>query len=669
MLCYSRRFCFAHLVRCVDNRGFAGDFHRLHHLNAATTQRRVREAVSKDTNALFCGHHGTGKLTLLKAIGTHYEKMGKQVAYVSSDTQRANRMDGYLTPFFIGLRVSRDELPSQEQLEGTLERHVRLVESTYASSLPSLCNIDVLLIDALEKLHPTILLSMDAVARRLREKPNEPFGGLRVYAAADFWRLPVHPTSDTGGYLFQLPQWNSFFPSQELLRNSFVQEKALQRYTELALFGALTLEHMKDLEQRSMEGKAEAELLHLPSTTLRSVRGAGHSGKTTVEDDEEMDVGAVAVEEEDEGEFGDMDGVSPADGSSSTSSLLTSSLTLLSDDIISNAEAVTQFTQRFSRQPCIKVMPARYRQIKQTEIGNCLVNMLIQSSSPMSFGLVDALSIDVGSRVHLLLDAQKTYGVPGGAIGEVMQVKEHHLSIHFPCEHRTVDVPRMRIICYHPEYPELQYELQQFPVFPRQRTCPMNILAYPNTYHVNLNGRRMADTNDLGNLLAHQRSFADFTIRNTSDFAHLDGAVHEPTRIYYHEIGGKSLGTAKDQWCRNCKTFVPTDHFFDHWATCVRSVRWCNECSRTISLDLLEPHKEKHQVVLCMDCGVGVEWRHWEAHRLSCSAMMREISADNQFLPLRTRQMALELGLDKRDLHTMRAFSRSMLPKSKHQVH
>lgn len=52
--------------------------------------------------------------------------------------------------------------------------------------MPSLGNIDVLILDALEKLDPSIVLSIDAVSRRERDKPNEPFGGLRVFAAADF---------------------------------------------------------------------------------------------------------------------------------------------------------------------------------------------------------------------------------------------------------------------------------------------------------------------------------------------------------------------------------------------------------------------------------------------------------------------------------------------------
>lgn len=85
-------------------------------------------------------------------------------------------------------------------------------------------------------------------------------------------------------------------------------------------------------------------------------------------------------------------------------------------------------------------------------------------------------------------------------------------------------------------------------------------------------------------------------------------------------------------------------------------------------LTKLEAHMEKHQIVLCIDCGQAIEWRNWEHHRLTCAPMMRELSADNPFLPEVTRRMAVELGLDKRDLHTVKQLNRSMLPKSKADV-
>lgn len=683
---------FAHLVREVDTAGFAGDFRMRHHVNAASTQARAREAMQSGGNVLFCGHHGTGKLNLLRAIGEQCEKKGHRVAYVSADNKRAARLDAYLVNYFIGLRPSADELPSQEQLEGTLERHVRLVESTYASSLPSLCSVDVLIFDALHKVPPTVLLSMDAVARRLRGQPGTPFGGLRVYAAADFWQLSVQPSSDTGGYLFQLQQWDELFPLQKLLRRSYVQtDKDLQRFTELAFDGGLTLAHMKELEARSIAGKPEAQLMSWSSSTTEAERRLSRERDDEDDDDVDEEAGEGDGEMEDVMSLAQWSrhpagaaGLSPPPSSLrpphggsdaalpppssfplSASADAPSRLGLLNDEMNSSSLVCTTMLTRFPRQPAVKVLPTRSRQLRAVEMGSFLLSALAMSSTAVALNLFDSLSIDVGARVHLTLDGPEHFGVPGGAVGEVMQVRPHFISVHFPRDHRTLDIPRMRVTTYHPLYPEIRCELRQFPLFPRQRICPMSIVRYSNTYFTNLNGRRMADTNNLGNVLARQRSFADFTIRNTSDFANLDGMVHEPTRIYYHKISGRPITAAREQWCRNCKQFVETDKFFAHWQACVQAVRWCPLCNTAVPLELLEPHKEKHQVVLCLDCGRPVEWRHWEAHRLSCGPMMREVSVDNQFLPLRTRQLALEMGLDKRDLHTMPSISRTTLVRSR----
>lgn len=679
MLRRSVAFLFSNLVREIDPNGFQGDYRRLGHVNRAETKKAALAAVRSRTNVIFCGHYGTGKLTVLKSIGLLCEKELKlKVAYVSADAARANRLDGYLINHFIGLRMSRDELPSQEQLEGTLERHVRLADTVYAGSVPSLCNIDVLILDSVEKIDPVLLRSMDAVASRLRGGPaaaaaetsgapaaakrtSAPFGGLRVFAAADFWQLPhVHPSSDTGGYVYQSDDWGTWFPKQTLLTKTHGQSKDLQRFTFKALFGELSDEEVAEMEKRSLSGKPE-EASALLSPLSAGSDGGGRGSRHMNEDE------AQGEEEDDDDEGGEEEDEEEEDSTSARAALAAAASpgASLNDKMISNADALTRFSPRFLKQPTVKVMPPRFRLLKQTEIGNFLVNMLVQSSTPQSFGLVDALSVGVGSRVHLLLDGPKGYGIPAGAVGEVVAVREHFVTVHFTEQNRTVDVPRMRITCYHPDFPEVRYELRQFPLFPRNRLCPASMRLHPNAFQVSINGRRMADTNDFGNLLARMRSFKDFTLRNIATFVHLDGMVHEPTRIYYHQITGRPLTTASGYWCRNCKSFIPTAEFFAHWEQCVKSVRWCGECNKTVTLVMLEPHREKHQVVLCMDCGQAVEWRHWEAHRLSCAMMMREVSPDNEFLPLRTRQLALELGLDKRDLHTMRGFSRSMLPKPK----
>ncbi|KEG07678.1 hypothetical protein DQ04_09121020 [Trypanosoma grayi] len=635
---------FGHLVREVDTHGFRGDIHVLRHKNAAATQRYVAEALASPQNMIFCGAYHTGKMTILKAIGEACETQQKKVAYVSADAQRACRFEGLLLYHFLGLRyMGREELPSRDQLDGTLERHARLCEATYAGCVPSLRTVDVLILDAVHQIAPTIILSMDTVCRQLRGRPNEAFGGLRVFAAADFWRLSVHPGSDTGGYIYQLDNWDELFPRQRLLEKIHGQARRLTALVNKAYCGLLTSQDIEELEVRSTKGRPTAQ---------------EDADDEDGENADDVDVGAADTTA--------ASSLKPDNGSGRHSSSGRST-SLPPQDLISNVETIVKFTSRFPKQPAIRVLPPRFRTLKRTEIGNYVVNMMLQSSLPQSFCLVDSLNLDVGASVHLLLDAPASFGVPAGTVGEVLQVKEHVLVVHFPSVHRTVDVPRMRVSVYHSFYPEVRYELQQFPLFPRHCISPMNITGYKHTYNVHIDCSRLADTNDLGNILARMRSFDDFSMHRTQSFVRLDGMVHEPTRIYYQRITNRPISTAAEQWCRNCKSYVPTAEFYTHWDKCIRHVRWCSECNTRIPLERLIPHQEKHQIVLCMDCGKAVEWRQWEGHRLTCSAMMREVSPENEFLPLRTRQLALEMGLDKRDLHTMRAFSRGLLPKSRKQ--
>lgn len=612
---------FAHLVRSIDPRGFRAKFTRfpegeLDDLGKKHLRRVVR---LEDKNMLFCGSTNTGKLTLLKKAGEYMEKnRSLKVAYVSADALRANRLSGLLIHHFLGMRLSTDDLPSQEQLESTFHRHVRLIQSSFSGCIPSLADIDLLILDSLEKIPPSVFLAMEMTARRVRGALSTPFGGLRVIAAANWWELPVTPSSDTGGYLFQSSKWEEIFPVQSLLKYTYHQNPKLTDMVEKAQFDLLTDEDIQIMETQSLEGKSARR----SSSSLKAGAAVEMRKKVMM-------------------------------------------------PLISNLEAITRKSVRFPRQRAIKILPDKFRLLKQTDIGSFLVNMLIQSTAPVSFGLVDGLSLEEGDQVHLLYDSEDRESCPveAGAVGEVVAVREHYISVRFFEVNATLDIPRMRMTCHHPHFPEVIYEIRQYPLFPREKLCPLTLRVHPHAFHVGINGLHLTDTNDLGCLLSRMRDFDDFVLTNTLAFASLDNMVHESTRIYYHQLLKRPISTAEEHWCRNCKSFVLTKTFYEHWAQCVQSTRWCQECDTTVPLELLEPHKEKHQIVLCLDCGQAIEWRYWDDHRLSCPMMMREITPLNEFLPLRTRQLALELGLDKRDLHTMKAITKSCLPKSRHLAH
>jgi len=491
-------------------------------------------------------------------------------------------------------------------MEGTFERHVRLVDSVYENSIYSIATCDVMVIDALHLGSTVIIKALDAVCRRVRGRPQVPFGGLRILASADFWEMHVHPASDHGGYVFQLPEWDELFPVQRYLEHIHGQDRSLGRITDSALMGTLTGSETKQLMTLCADSALASERQFVK--------------------------------------------------------------------VIDTSTGMFHFRPRFPKQPSILHNPNKAVQIKRVEIGNFLINMLYQSAFAERYGMIGSLSLEVGTKVHLIYPLLHRGGhigdidIPAGVCGEVIQIYPHRITVSFPTLHRTVDIPRVRIAALHTNYPELTYATEQFPLFPRSTIVPKLIVDYGTIFNVDIDGRMLADTNDLGNILSRMRNWDDFRITNVKDFLRLEGVVHEPTRVYYCKLRNQPVSSSSELWCRNCKGHVPTDTFHEHWRTCITSVRWCSECDTTVPLTKLEAHMEKHQIVLCIDCGQPIEWRYWEHHRLTCAPMMRELSSDNPFLPEVTRKFAVELGLDKRDLHTVKQLNRSMLPKSKHDV-
>lgn len=639
------------IVREVDPRGFFADIHDWHHLASPETTSQVRVALKTKDNMLFCGSQGTGKLTVLRAIGEALrDEQGLEVAFTSFDPLRAHRLDGILVHHLLGLRVNSDELPVQEQLEGTLERHVRLVSAVYENAVHSIVTCDAIILDSLHLAPCVILRSLDAVCRRVRNNP-EPFGGLRVIASADFWAMNVHPGSDTGGYLFQLPDWDRLFPKQLYLPTIYGQDKELGRLTDAALMGTLTNDDIATLQTKSQH-------------TMDAAHATRQVPSTSAEEDDKK----KKQQREDKRRM-----MTP---------------------MLDASKGQFEINPRFPKQPFTLHNPPKAVHIKRVEIGNFLIGMLYTSAFAERYGMLGKLKLEVGNKAHLVYPLMKraasTYSkhksagsssspaagapvvdIPAGVVGEVVRIHEHRITMLFPSLQRTVDIPRVRVTTYHSEYPELRYHTEQFPLYPRTMVMPRTIIRDQRCRLKGfmIDGRRMADTNDLGNLLSKVQHWSDFQAINIRDFWKLEGIVHEPTRIFYCKLRSLPVSRSSELWCKNCKGHVASKEFHEHWMQCIRSVRWCGECDATVPLSKLEAHMEKHQVVLCIDCGQAIEWKNWEAHRLACGPMMRELSSDNDFLPDVTRRIAVELGLDKRDLHTVKQLTKSVLPKSKKEVY
>eukprot|EP00758_Cryptobia_borreli_P015854 Tbor_TRINITY_DN6059_c0_g2::TRINITY_DN6059_c0_g2_i1::g.11655::m.11655 len=549
-------------------------------------------------NLLISGPERSGKLTNLLKAGAAFEEKGLTVAYVTCFFPRVLWMNGIYIYNFVGLRTG-DSLPILEQMNGMLRRHATVMEKNYESMLPSLMNTDVLLLDSVQSCDPTILKSIDLVAREVRKKPDEPFGGIHVLAAGNFWKLETSPVADFGGYLFQVPEISEWFNEYYFPYSQLQEDPKLREMTTKALIGELTVPDSRELEKLAI-GNDNA----LPPTPL-----------------------------------------------------------------VDNLAASAIIFPNFPKQPAKRILPAKLGAIKKTDFGNFLGSMLGSPLTfPSSFGLLDRLTLEPGTTVSL------TYGygnIPDCELGLVESISDNSIVVNFPRLRQSISVPPIKFTTYHKNYPEIKVSVIQYPL--RNRVCATGLTMLEwreGTINVALDGHYMTEVNDLGNLLSRMGKFEHFTITNVDKYLKLEGMVHEATRVYTRNLmsTGRSDVTVKEkdeEWCRNCKTHIPPGEFYDHWTKCLKCVRWCGECDKTIPLSKMKSHREKHQIVMCIDCALPVEWKNWETHRLTCGPMMREISAENELLPERTRQVAMQFGLDRRDLHTVKKMGKSSLPTNR----
>lgn len=524
----------------------------------------------------------------------------RRVAVTSSRADHAAMLDGLMFVPFLGMRP-HSEVLSVEQAVGSIERHTRLMRDTYGELLPTIETCDVLIIDALENVPPPLLEAMDAVAREVRGV-DAPFGGLQVVATANFYRQHLPPTPSNTGCIFQLRSWNTLFEPRDQIHLHHVWSQSADDVlrTQRALHGTLT--------------DADTEYL------------TGTPNGTQLED---------------------------------------------------NWRGRMQWHSPFPLQPSQIDAPQRLPQIKGLPIGVYLTSTLSSMSSPAAYGLPARLNVSVGDFVTLLLpllDGERI-NIPRGEEGVVQEVADHFLTVFFPNVGDTMRLPRVRVEVFHETFPLIKYWAAQFPVAKRSSVFPSLLIneELPPPRDLFVDGNLLTDPNDLGNIMC-LLSTLQGRFNNLDICQRRDGIIHEPTRIYTQSViarqnpklaesVGFSFAKSEDRWCKNCKTHVRASEFVEHWDECVQSVQWCADCSVPIPASKWTAHCEKHTIVMCLDCGKSLEWKFWDAHRLTCGAMLRELTVENELLPSVTRDSALYTGHDRTDLHTVKSISRSLLPK------
>lgn len=179
-------------------------------------QNRVLEYIKRG-NAVVTGAGGTGKSYILRELKNWADRENISVAVTSLTGAAALVLDipGAMTLHkFAGVGLGKD--PTRVAVARILKRPM---------AADKWRKTQLLLVDEVSMMSRKLFDHIDEVARAVRNRPKEPFGGMHVVAFGDFYQLaPVadrrdstdeygHPVTDPSGqFCFQSSNWWTMFP-------------------------------------------------------------------------------------------------------------------------------------------------------------------------------------------------------------------------------------------------------------------------------------------------------------------------------------------------------------------------------------------------------------------------------------------------------------------------
>eukprot|EP00759_Apiculatamorpha_spiralis_P016135 PhF_6_TR22509/c0_g1_i1/m.31926/K15255/PIF1; ATP-dependent DNA helicase PIF1 len=197
-------------------------------------------------HVFITGIEYSGKSRLLRSIGEHLvSELNKKVLFTGATFPSLLGVGGILFSHALGLRQVSGKV-RRIQYEAMMERHVRYMSEKLYYALPTIKDVDVLIIDDFHTIPMVIMEALDVVNRRVRNRPDEPFGGLQIIVGGDYFNLPISREDGHTGFPFQHNLWQEMFPFEN--RVALLHPK--DQYHNLcvkALFGQLNTKDIKEL--------------------------------------------------------------------------------------------------------------------------------------------------------------------------------------------------------------------------------------------------------------------------------------------------------------------------------------------------------------------------------------------------------------------------------------
>ena len=211
-------------------------------------QNLVFEKYKKGENVFLTGPGGTGKSFLIKTIVKDAEEneTNIQVCALTGCASILLNCKAITLHRFAGIGLANKPIPT------ILEE---LFKKKY--KLKKWFKLKCLIIDEVSMMSLKILLLLDAIAKKIYNKPNIPFGGLQVIFSGDFYQLPPVMSQDdekeASMFCFEHPLWYQLFPqeNQIILKSIFRQnEEQFLKVLKYVRRGKITHSTKATLESR-----------------------------------------------------------------------------------------------------------------------------------------------------------------------------------------------------------------------------------------------------------------------------------------------------------------------------------------------------------------------------------------------------------------------------------
>lgn len=221
-------------------------------------QALALEIMLSGESVLLTGPAGAGKTFVLNQFIRLAKGEGKHVSVTATTGLAATHLGGTTIHAWAGIGVL-DELPSgfaQHVSKGRRD----IIEKT-----------DVLIIDEISMLHDYRLDMVDLACRLVREKPDEPFGGIQVIMSGDFFQLPPINRGDSrgGGFVVHSNVWRELDPTICYLEEQHRQDdEALLGILNALRGGDVRRHHAELLLARTEIELPEGDLTELHTTNV-----------------------------------------------------------------------------------------------------------------------------------------------------------------------------------------------------------------------------------------------------------------------------------------------------------------------------------------------------------------------------------------------------------------